>query len=189
MKEKEHVPLLLCRFRSDTLLGLASVPLTPLLQDCWVDGYAPVYALMATQGPQDNTVVREERVQVGMLRVVIALEDKGQMESAIQPVVVAPTTTTMAEYRSVDQGHGHAEPVTRQQSAGHTGHQVHQSASQPVAAAATNAVVPQTSGTLAPQPQVSAAPAELPEYEAAYQVELWKKGGLWSCFEVTISTW
>ena len=30
------------RFRTDTLLGLASVPLIPLLRDCWVDGYAPV---------------------------------------------------------------------------------------------------------------------------------------------------
>lgn len=48
------------RFRADTLLGVASVPLTPLLHDCWVDGYAPVYALLAAQGPQ----AAPEKIQV-----------------------------------------------------------------------------------------------------------------------------
>lgn len=39
------------RVRADSLLGVASVPLTPLLHDCWVDGYAPVYALVVSQPP------------------------------------------------------------------------------------------------------------------------------------------
>lgn len=43
------------RFSADMLLGVASVPLSPLLQECWVDGYAPVLALQQ----------EEERVQVG----------------------------------------------------------------------------------------------------------------------------
>jgi hypothetical protein len=44
------------RFSADMLLGVASVPLSPLLQECWVDGYAPVLALQQ----------EEERVQVGL---------------------------------------------------------------------------------------------------------------------------
>ena len=50
------------RFRTDSLLGIASVPLEPLLHDCWVDGYAPVHAVMAVPGPAGKLV--EERVQV-----------------------------------------------------------------------------------------------------------------------------
>jgi hypothetical protein len=42
------------------LLGAAAVPLSPLLQGAWVDGYAPVFAIMATSvGGQ----TQEERVQ------------------------------------------------------------------------------------------------------------------------------
>lgn len=49
------------RLRADTLLGVASVPLAPLLHDCWVDGYAPVYALLAAaDGAQPA-----EKIQVG----------------------------------------------------------------------------------------------------------------------------
>ncbi|GFR45270.1 hypothetical protein Agub_g6376 [Astrephomene gubernaculifera] len=62
------------RFRTDMLLGAGSVPLTPLLQGAWVDGYAPLFALVASAVGAD---VREERVQVGSLRVVLSLEDKG----------------------------------------------------------------------------------------------------------------
>jgi hypothetical protein len=53
------------RFRSDTLLGMASVPLLPLLQDCWVDGYAPVLALMVTPGKQGQQP-QEQPVQVSV---------------------------------------------------------------------------------------------------------------------------
>lgn len=43
------------------LLGAASVPLSSLLQGAWVDGYAPVFAIMAsTVGGR----TQEERVQV-----------------------------------------------------------------------------------------------------------------------------
>ncbi len=45
------------------LLGVASVPLTPLLNDCWVDGLAPVYARVARQHDSDSTATAE-RVQV-----------------------------------------------------------------------------------------------------------------------------
>lgn len=67
-----------CRLRSDLLLGVASLPLSALLQECWVDGYAPVYAIMtkasaATAGsgsssrPQhDVSQQAEERVQVSL---------------------------------------------------------------------------------------------------------------------------
>lgn len=34
------------RLRSDLLLGVASTPLTALLQDPWIDGWAAIYALM-----------------------------------------------------------------------------------------------------------------------------------------------
>lgn len=61
------------------LLGVASLPLSALLQECWVDGYAPVYALMTRastaaagsgssssrlQQQQAQPVGDEEKVQV-----------------------------------------------------------------------------------------------------------------------------
>ncbi len=58
-----HAPCTTRRFRADTLLGVASVPLTPLLHDQWVDGVAPVYALLATLAP-DGTMQHEEKIQV-----------------------------------------------------------------------------------------------------------------------------
>ncbi|WIA21573.1 hypothetical protein OEZ85_000765 [Tetradesmus obliquus] len=61
------------KLRADLLLGVASVSLSALLQECWVDGYAPVYAMMARADGGDE---RQEQVQVGLLRVVLSLEDK-----------------------------------------------------------------------------------------------------------------
>lgn len=70
--------LLLCRLRSDLLLGVASLPLSALLQECWVDGYAPVYALMTrastvvggassrAQPQQAQLQGDEEKVQVSL---------------------------------------------------------------------------------------------------------------------------
>ncbi|GAX73423.1 hypothetical protein CEUSTIGMA_g875.t1 [Chlamydomonas eustigma] len=76
------------RFRSDTLLGLASVSLLPLLQDCWVDGYVPVQALMVTPGGPGQPQT-EEQIQVGSLRVLVALESPGPANvphpSSLQP--------------------------------------------------------------------------------------------------------
>ncbi len=40
------------------LLGAGSVPLSPLLQGAWVDGYAPLFALVSNSAGG-------ERVQVG----------------------------------------------------------------------------------------------------------------------------
>jgi len=45
------------------LLGVASVPMAPLLQECWVDSYAPVHALM-TRADGDGG---EEKVQVRLV--------------------------------------------------------------------------------------------------------------------------
>lgn len=56
------------------MLGAGSVPLTPLLQGAWVDGYAPLFAIVATSLGGE---VREECVQMGMMRVILSLEDKG----------------------------------------------------------------------------------------------------------------
>ena len=35
------------RFQQDTLLGVASIPLSPLLQESWVQGTAPVLSVMS----------------------------------------------------------------------------------------------------------------------------------------------
>eukprot|EP00775_Hariotina_reticulata_P003803 gene3803-4060_t len=53
------------KLRADLLLGVASVSLSALLQECWVDGYAPVYALMtkASAGSDAPMNQQEERVQ------------------------------------------------------------------------------------------------------------------------------
>jgi hypothetical protein len=53
------------------LLGVASVPMSPLLHNCWVDGYAPVYALMTRAAGADGAPLepgeqQEEKVQVGV---------------------------------------------------------------------------------------------------------------------------
>jgi hypothetical protein len=53
--------VLLHRLRADLLLGVATVSLSALLQECWVDGYAPVYAMMARA---DGAEERQEQVQV-----------------------------------------------------------------------------------------------------------------------------
>ncbi|GFH32063.1 uncharacterized protein HaLaN_31217, partial [Haematococcus lacustris] len=50
--------------RADMLLGVASVPLAPLLHDCWVDGQAPVCALLVQPGPGSGASPAEERIQV-----------------------------------------------------------------------------------------------------------------------------
>ncbi len=49
----------ICRFQQDTLLGVASIPLSPLLQESWVQGTAPVLAMMTKPDSQS-----QERVQV-----------------------------------------------------------------------------------------------------------------------------
>lgn len=48
-----------CRFQQDTLLGVASIPLSPLLQESWVQGTAPVLAVMTKADSQ-----LQDRVQV-----------------------------------------------------------------------------------------------------------------------------
>ena len=53
------IELLLCRFQQSTLLGVASIPLSPLLQESWVQGTAPVLAVMTK--PDGQT---QDRVQV-----------------------------------------------------------------------------------------------------------------------------
>jgi hypothetical protein len=40
---------------------VATVSLSALLQECWVDGYAPVYAMMARA---DGSEEQQEKVQV-----------------------------------------------------------------------------------------------------------------------------
>jgi hypothetical protein len=45
------------------LLGVASVSLSALLRECWVDGYAPVHAVMARTNTSGEEL-GEQRVQV-----------------------------------------------------------------------------------------------------------------------------
>ena len=58
------------RFASDAQIGAASVPLDALLSDPWIDGYAPVLALESGGGSM-------ETVQIGAIRVIVAVEDLG----------------------------------------------------------------------------------------------------------------
>jgi len=58
------------RFAADAQIGAASVPLDALLSDPWIDGYAPVLALESGGGST-------ETVQIGAVRVIIAVEDLG----------------------------------------------------------------------------------------------------------------
>jgi hypothetical protein len=58
----------LCRLRSDLLLGVASLPLSALLQECWVDGYAPVYALMTKASTAAGSCSRVQQQQQGALQ-------------------------------------------------------------------------------------------------------------------------
>lgn len=58
-KADRHSVLPLCRFQQDELLGVASIPLSPLLQESWVQGTAPVLAVMTKADSQT-----QDRVQV-----------------------------------------------------------------------------------------------------------------------------
>ena len=55
----------------DTLLGRAHIPLAPLLQEACVEGRAGVFAVL----PVVDSPRRQERVQVGSLLLVMALEE------------------------------------------------------------------------------------------------------------------
>ncbi|KAK9829775.1 hypothetical protein WJX72_007833 [[Myrmecia] bisecta] len=65
------------RFKADTLMGVASIPLAPLLQESWVDGSAPVFAIMATAKGDE---VLEEKVQVGALRMTPEYQAAWELE-------------------------------------------------------------------------------------------------------------
>lgn len=54
------------RFQQDTLLGVASIPLSPLLQESWVQGTAPVLAMMTRPDGQS-----QDRVQVKLQHAVV----------------------------------------------------------------------------------------------------------------------
>eukprot|EP00873_Tetraselmis_striata_P037318 jgi/Tetstr1/457582/TSEL_044150.t1 len=59
------------RLKRDMMLGMASVPLSVLLQEPWVDRYAAVYAMLAVPGEG------ERKTQVASVRLVLSLEELG----------------------------------------------------------------------------------------------------------------
>ncbi|KAG2432446.1 hypothetical protein HXX76_008792 [Chlamydomonas incerta] len=215
------------RFRTDMLLGSGSVPLTPLLQGAWVDGYAPLFAVVASSVGGE---LREERVQMGMLRVVLALEDKGP---APQPgseaaaaavaaaaagggaartsaVVAATTAPAKPDPYALDGDAGAAAPsgldafdgvAAGAGGAADGGLQVREMHPAPTSATAAadaadaaaaglpavHAVAPPPALLLPPPPALApgGGPARLPpgmgmqgspEFEAAWELEVWKRG-------------
>ncbi|DBA79724.1 TPA: hypothetical protein ACH3X1_008393 [Trebouxia sp. C0004] len=80
------------KFQQDTLLGVASIPLSPLLQESWVQGTAPVLAMMTKPDSQ-----AQERVQVGSLRMVLSLEELGPAQLPATHQGPADTATAAAE--------------------------------------------------------------------------------------------
>ncbi|KAL6757254.1 hypothetical protein V8C86DRAFT_2629461 [Haematococcus lacustris] len=200
------------KFRADMLLGVASVPLAPLLHDCWVDGQAPVCALLVQPGPGSGASPAEERIQVGSLRVVLALEDKGPAEltpaperpSSPRPWPLAPTALTPSRPHPSTPYNGAVPPAhqqqrqeqasrpqqQRQEQAGQAWHEERHLTQQQQLAVQHQHAAPGPPASLPRQQQpfneqlsVLALPAQppistlqqLPEYEAAYQLEVWKK--------------
>ncbi len=187
------------RFRSDTLLGLASVPLHPLLQDCRVDAYVPVLALMvraplfddtsssvnsaslscptgpfgsrSTQCPSPVTLVlqvtpgspgkpmREEQMQVGMVRIAVSLESPEPAPAALPlPGSLMPPTPW------------HADPATGSAQA----RQHYPAAAERPSAAAATVPTPRKDSLSALAAAAAAPPP--PEYQVAWELEVWKRG-------------
>ena len=142
------------RFKEDTLLGVSSIPLAHLLSDCTVKGSAPVVALMV------NGRGGEEEVEVGRVGTVIRLEDKGP-GVVHQPLVHQP----LVRHKERDQS-----TLPHPQSNSHP-------QSQPLPPSSHHNV---TSGQVQPSKDdglssfISSFPAPA-EYQAAYEVEMWKK--------------
>ncbi|KAJ7516333.1 hypothetical protein O6H91_22G054400 [Diphasiastrum complanatum] len=58
------------RYAADSVVGVAHIPMAPLMQEPWLDGYAPVF----TSGNQ-FFARREEQVLVGAIRVILTAEE------------------------------------------------------------------------------------------------------------------
>ncbi|GMH41711.1 hypothetical protein BSKO_09621 [Bryopsis sp. KO-2023] len=65
--------------KSDTLLGVASIPLAPLLQETFIENSSPVYAMIVKPSkPGQQKTSFEKQVEIGSIRVAISIEDLGQ---------------------------------------------------------------------------------------------------------------
>ncbi|KAL4437320.1 hypothetical protein ABPG75_004459 [Micractinium tetrahymenae] len=140
------------RLADDLLLGRAHVPLAPLLQESWVDGRAGVFALV----PSAADPLQHERVQIGTVHLVMSLEEAGPAP------VPAPVPATAAAAVPGLAAPPAALPASRPGSAARL--------QQPAAQAPPAHTAPATA-----PPSLDPDGFAGPEFEAAWQLELWKR--------------
>eukprot|EP00798_Chlamydomonas_sp_ICE-L_P005676 gene5676-3536_t len=160
------IPLSPLLFRADAVIGLASIPLSPLLQECWVDGTANVYALAANAAHPG-----EAKLQVGTLRAVISLEDKGP--GVLSPPHAATPPHVPALFGMPPPPHaGHQHPHLAPKSTPTSGSAAAGGGTGGGAAggdeSAGRGVGAMAQAAAQMQPSV-------PEYEAAWELEVWKR--------------
>ena len=145
------------KFASDAPLGAASVPLAALLSDPWIDGYAPVLAL-ATPATHPR-----ETVQVGAVRVIVAIEELGLAAGPADGAAAAAEATATTPARGARGTEALFEQVaTAQQEA-------------PPAEVRFAEAPPPGGGPPRGGAQPAAAPAAgSTEYQAAWEFEVWR---------------
>jgi centrosomal protein CEP120 len=178
------------RLTDDLLLGRAHVPLAPLLQESWVDGRAGVFALLPAPGSRGSSALegsskqqqqQHERVQVGTLHLVMSLEEAGPAGAEAAPAgaeAAAALAAAMPAQELVASGPS-APPAGPSLAAVAATSVLPRSRASSAAAAAG---APQQELAVQPPAAVAAGDCFLsssaaggPEFEAAWEVELWKR--------------
>jgi len=155
------------------------VPLSALLQDAWVDGHAPVLALMTKAGSETAVRGAEEKVQVALVRVVLALQELGAGTAGPPPASPAAVAGAAAVRRRSSSGTGNelifnGKPAAAAGAAADPSHAVERAAaavaeptaSAPAAAAPAPTAGPQLPPYLQPPPNpqaIAVIPAAAPQ--------------------------
>lgn len=89
----------MCRFQQDTLLGVATVPLSPLLQESWVQGTAPVLSVMSkadgqTQESMQVCAKNEPRGYLAVTYLHACIGAKMMPHPALRTALIANPSVT-----------------------------------------------------------------------------------------------
>ena len=165
--------------------------MAPLLQESWVDGYAPLFSTI-----YEADGLTHERVQVGRLRVILLLEDVGPAAESEAPAPVSREGAWAAnEMVSAGDRGSEGAPATGQSARGeHTGATAGAAREGAQPGAAAEALLPVgpsgRAGREAPKPRGARgdsrgavdASAETAaevrarlEREVAYELDLWRR--------------
>lgn len=185
------------RLSEDLLLGRAHVPLAPLLQESWVDGQASVYAMV----PSAADPSKHERVRVGTVHLVMSLEETGPAPlhgsapgTAAVSGAASPVRAPRWQLPTADAGQAQAQGPASPAVLAARLQQVEQQQQQQqqlLAAVVSAAASPQRAASPVRLPAAGMGGASVtplqttgppapdcvagPEFQAAWQLEVWKK--------------